>query len=53
MQNKNDLEIWQCLNVPRSYVHKVRRELEVSDGNLEIGANRRKPQPRSDTVRTP
>ena len=41
------------LNVARSFVHKVRRELEASDDNVESVAKRRKHKPRSDTVRTP
>ena len=49
----SDLEISQFFNVTRSFVHKVRRELEASDGNVESVAKRRKHKPRSDTVRTP
>ena len=48
----SDLEISQYFNVARSFVHKVRRELEASDGNVESVAKRRKHEPRSDTVRT-
>ena len=29
------LEILQFLNIARSFVYKVRRELETSDGNAE------------------
>ena len=32
----SDLEISQFLNVAWSFVHKVRRELEASDGNVEV-----------------
>ena len=38
----SDLEISQFMNVVRSFVHKVRRELEASDGNVESVAKRRK-----------
>ena len=48
----SDLEISQFFNVTRSFVHKVRRKLEASDGNVESVANRRKHKHRSDTVRT-
>ena len=37
----------------RSFVHKVRRDLEASDSNVESVAKRRKHKRRSDTVRTP
>ena len=47
-----DLEVSQFFNVARSFVHKVRRELEASDGNVESVAKRRKHKLRSDTVRT-
>ena len=49
----SDLEISQFFNVARSFVHKVRRELETSHGNVESVARRRKHKPLSDTVRTP
>ena len=49
----SDLEISQFLNVAQSFVQKVRRELEASDGNVESLAKRRKHKPRSDTVTTP
>ena len=45
----SDLEISQFFNVARSFVHKVRRELEASDGNVESVAKHRKHKPRSDT----
>ena len=32
---QSDLEISQFFNVIRSFVHKVRRESETSDGNVE------------------
>ena len=47
------LDISQFFNVAPSFFHKVRRELEASDGNVESVARRRKHKPRSDTVRTP
>jgi len=50
--NHSDLEISQFLNVARSFVHKVRRGLEVSDDNVESVAKRKKHEGRSDTVRT-
>ena len=40
--NHSDLEISQFLNVARSFVHKVRRRLEVSDDNVESVAKRKK-----------
>ena len=45
----SDLEISQFFNVAQSFVHKVRRELEASDGNVESVAERRKHKHRSDT----
>ena len=48
----SDLEISQFFNVTRSFVHKVHRELEASDSNVESVAKRIKRKPRSDTVRT-
>ena len=48
-----DLEISQFFNVARSFVHKVRRELEASDGNVENVAKHRKHKSCSDTIRTP
>ena len=36
----SDLEISQFLNVTRSFAHKVRQELEASDGNVESVAKR-------------
>ena len=48
----SDFEITQFLNVSQSFVHKVRRELESSDYNVESIAKRRKHKPRPDTVRT-
>ena len=49
----SDLEISQFFNVTRPFVHKIRRELEASDGNVENVAKHRKHKPRSDAVRTP
>ena len=49
----SDLEISQVLNVARSFVYKVRGELDVSDSNVESVGKRRKHKPHSDTVRTP
>jgi len=40
------------LNLARSFVHKVRQELEVSDDNVESVAKRKKHKARSDIVRT-
>ena len=48
----SDLKISQAFNVTRSFVHKVRRELKASDGNVESVAERRKRKSRSNTVRT-
>ena len=47
----SDLEISQFFNVTRSFVDKVRRELEASYCNMESFANCRKHKPHS--VRTP
>ena len=47
----SDLEISQFFNVARSFFHKVGRELEASDGDVESVAKRRKHKPRSDTVK--
>ena len=47
----SNLEISQFFNVTRSFVHKVRRELEASDGNVGSVVKRRKHKPRSDSVR--
>ena len=49
---RSDLKISQFCNVPRSFVHKDRRELEASDDNVGSVVTRRKQKPRSDTVRT-
>ena len=49
----SDLEISKFFNVTRSFVRKIRRELEVSDGNVEIVAKHRKHKFHSGTVRTP
>ena len=45
-------EISQFWNVARSFVHKVLRELEASDGNVESVAKRRKYKSHSVTVIT-
>ena len=50
--NYSDLEISQFLKVARSFVYKVRQELEASDGNVESVAKRKKHEARSDRVRT-
>ncbi|XP_011068611.1 PREDICTED: uncharacterized protein LOC105154645 isoform X1 [Acromyrmex echinatior] len=50
--NHSDLEISEFLNLARSFVHKVRRELEVSNGNVQSVAKRKTHKARSDTVRT-
>ena len=47
----SDLEISQFFSVVQSFVDKVRRDLEASDGNVESVAKCRKHKPRSDTVR--
>ncbi|KAM0736931.1 hypothetical protein ACS0PU_000024 [Formica fusca] len=47
-----DLEISNFLNCARSFVHKVRRELEASDGDTQSVAKRKKHEERSDTIRT-
>ena len=49
----SDLEIANFLKVARSFVHKVRKELEASDGNVSPVAKRKKHCQRSDTTRTP
>lgn len=51
--NHSDLEISQFLKVARSFVHKVRRELEAPDDDVENVAKRKKHERRSDSVRTP
>ena len=51
--NHSDLEISQFFNVSRLFVHKFRRELKTSDGNVESVAKSRKHKPLSDTVKTP
>ena len=40
------------MNFARSFVHKVHRELEISDDNVESVVKRKKHKARSDTVRT-
>ena len=47
----NDFDISQFLNVARSFVHKVPRELETSDGDVERFAKRRTRKPRPDAVK--
>ena len=49
--NHSALEISIFFNLARSFVHKVRQELEVSDDNVESVAKRKKHKARSDTVR--
>ena len=46
-----DLEISNFLNCARSFVHKVRRELEASAGDVETVAKRKRHEERSDTTR--
>ena len=48
-----DLEISNFLNVARSFVYKVRMELEINDGNVSPVAKRKKHFQRSDAIRTP
>ena len=48
----SDLEILQFLNVARSFLHKVRRGLEESDGDVESVGKHRKHKPSADTART-
>jgi len=50
--NHNDLEISQFLKFARSFVHKVRRELEATDGNVKSVAKHKKHEARSDRVKT-
>ena len=50
--NSAVLKYRNFFNVARFFVHKVRRELEASDGNVESVVKRRKHKLRSDTVRT-
>ena len=47
-----DSEIASFLNVARSFVFKVRRELETSGGDIAHVAKRKKHSPRSDVIRT-
>ena len=49
--NHSDLEISEYLKFARSFVHKVRRELEASDDNIESVTKRKKHKARSDRVR--
>ena len=49
----SDLKISNFLHVARSFVHKVRLELEGCDGNVSPVAKRKKHSQCSDTVRTP
>ena len=53
MAQHTDLQIAQFLKVARSFVYKVRKELEVSDGKISAVAKRKKSQERSDSIRTP
>ncbi|XP_025161974.1 uncharacterized protein LOC112590242 [Harpegnathos saltator] len=46
-----DLEISNFLNCARSFVHKVRRELEASASDVETVAKRKKHEERSDTTK--
>jgi len=46
-----DLEISNFLNCARSFVHKVRRELGASAGDVETVAKRKRHEERSDTTR--
>ena len=48
-----DLEISNFLNCARSFVHKVRSELETSNGDIESAAKRKKHEERSDIIKTP
>ncbi|XP_014484223.1 PREDICTED: uncharacterized protein LOC106749367 [Dinoponera quadriceps] len=50
--NHSDLEISRFLKVARSFVNKVRRELEASDGNVASVAKCKKHEARSDKFRT-
>lgn len=49
----SDVEIARFLKVARSFVHKVRKELEASAGQVSPVAKRKKHSQRSDRVRTP
>ena len=49
----SDVEIARFLEVARSFVHKVRKELEASSGDMSPVAKRKKASQRSDSIRTP
>ncbi|XP_036370217.1 uncharacterized protein LOC118768217 [Octopus sinensis] len=51
--NHGDLEISRFLKVARSFVHKIRCELEKEDGNASPVSKRKKHSKRSDSIRTP
>ena len=50
--NHSDSEIASFLKVARSFVFKVRNEVEASDGDLSLVAKRKKHSKRSDIKRT-
>ena len=49
----SDLETSRFLKVARSFVYKVRKELETEDGNVSPVSKRKKYFKRSDIIRTP
>ncbi|KPU74657.1 uncharacterized protein Dana_GF26712 [Drosophila ananassae] len=49
----SDLEISTFLKVARSFVYKVRQELQSSGGNVKSTGKRKKHEQRSDCVKTP
>lgn len=49
--NHGDSEIADFLNVARSFVFRIRKQLLVSGGNVSSAAKRKKYSPRSDIVR--
>ena len=50
--NHTDSVIAEFLNVARSFVHKVRKELEASNGDFSSVSERKKHSRRSDAVRS-
>ncbi|XP_052832121.1 uncharacterized protein LOC128247010 [Octopus bimaculoides] len=49
----SNLKIAQFLKVARSFVYKIRKELEAKDENVSSASNRKKHRRRTDTFRTP
>ena len=49
----SDLEIARFLKVARSFVYKVRKELEEKNGDELVASKSKKHCQRSDSIRTP